>query len=163
MDTTVDRTRLFSHLTRTRFLHIEDALERGKLRFFMGSFERGQGSNQTAYAFLDLNEARVILHDLADGKPVDYSSFAGGKSGGGLIISRVVKIRTNDGQVWIQVQNGPGVHQGGVIKPNGKPAAEISIPLTVFEGRKLGHACLAYLQAWDVLCRRPALRENKNG
>jgi hypothetical protein len=150
MSETVDRPRLFSFLTRTRFLHIEDALERGKLRFFIGSFERGQGSNQTAYAFMDMDEARVILHDLADGKPVERTSFAGGKMGSGSIISRVIKIRTHEDKVWIQVANGPGVHQGGVIKPNGRPAAEISIPLTVFEGRKLGHACLAYLMAWDL-------------
>jgi hypothetical protein len=157
MDAAMDRPRLFSHLTRTRFLHIEDALEREKLRFFVGSFERGQGSNQTAYAFMDIEEARVILSDLADGKPVDYSSFAGGKTGRDLIISRVIKIRTHEDKVWIQVQNGPGVHQGGVIKPNGRPAAEISIPLTVFEGRKLGHACLAYLMAWEVGRRQKAV------
>lgn len=150
MDQQPDRPRLFSFLTRTRFLHIEDALERGKLRFFMGAFERGQGARQTAYAFVDIDEMRVILHDLADGVPVDYSSFAGGKTGRDLIVSRVVKIRTKDGQVWIQVANGPGVHQGGIIKPNGRPAAEISVPLTIFEGRKLGYACLAYLGAWEV-------------
>lgn len=116
----------------------------------MGSFERGKGSNQTAYAYADLDEMRVVLHDLADGAPVEYSSFAGGKTGAELIISRVVKIRTKDGQVWIQVSNGPGVHQGGVIKPNGRAAAEISVPLTMFDGRKLGWACLAYLQVWEM-------------
>lgn len=157
-----ERNRLFSHLTRTRFLHIEDALERRKLRFFMGSFERGKGSNQTAYAFVDVDEMRVILHDLADGLPVDYSSFAGGKTNADLIISRVVKMRTKDGQVWIQVQNGPGVHQGGVVKPNGRPAVEISVPMTIFEARKLGHACLAYLQTADVLCKIRGAGGDKN-
>ncbi len=150
---------MFSFLTRTRFLHIEDALEREKLRFFTGSFERGQGSRQTAYAFVDVDDMRVILHDLADGKPVDYSSFAGGRTATELIISRVVKMRTKDGQVWIQVQNGPGVHQGGVIKPNGKPAVEIATPLTIFESRKLGHVCLAYLQIAEFRMRTIVDRE----
>ncbi len=56
-----ERPRIFSHLTKTRFLHIEDALANGKkLRFFVGSFERGHGANATAYAFLDVDDARVI-------------------------------------------------------------------------------------------------------
>lgn len=152
MSTPVERPRIFSHLTRTRFLHIEDALERGKLRFFIGTFERGQGAGTTAYAFLDVNDARVILSDLAWGKAVDFSDFKGGKDGSGVIISRVLKIHARDNQIWIQVANGPGwAEANGAVKPNGKPSAEISIPLTLFEGRKLAHACLAYLQAWEVV------------
>jgi len=130
-------------------LHIEDALERGKLRFFIGEFERGKGSSGTAYAFLDVEDARVILSDLADGKPVDFIDYKGGKSGD-KIISRVLKIKTREQQVWLQVQNGQGVMQGGVIKPNGQAAADISIPLTMFEARTLGHACMAYLRVWEV-------------
>ena len=150
MNGPVDRPRIFSHLTRTRFLHIEDSLERGKLRFFIGSFERGKGSSGTAYAFMDEEDARVVFSDMAWGKPMEFNDFKGGKSGDG-IISRVLKIQTKADKTWIQVQNGPGENPGdGAIKPKGKPSVEISIPLTIFEGRKLAHACLAYLMAWDV-------------
>jgi len=131
-------------------LHIEDSLERGKLRFFIGEFERGKGAGKVAYAFLPVESARVVLSDLADGKPVDFSDYKGGRSGDNTVISRVLKIRTKDEKVWIQLQNGPGVMQEGIIKPSGRTAAEISIPLTMFEARTLGHACLAYLRAWDV-------------
>jgi hypothetical protein len=152
---TLDRPRIFSHLTRTRFLHIEDALERGKLRFFIGSFERGKGSNLTAYAFIDVDDARVIMSDLAWGKPVNFSDFKGGKNGEGVITSRVLKIQSKENQTWIQVANGPGwAETNGAVKPNGQPTAEISIPLTEFEGRKLGFACLAYMQAWEI--RKPS-------
>jgi hypothetical protein len=144
------RPRLFSYLTRTRFLHIEDALERRKLRFFIGSFERGHGANQTAYAFLDLEDARVILSDLADGRTVEYSGFGGGRSGMDMIISRVLKIQSRDASVWMQAQNGPGVYDHGIVKPSGRVTVEISIPLTTFDARRLGHACLAYLAAWQV-------------
>jgi len=69
-----------------------------------------------------------------------------------------LKIRgTGDGgrgtgdRVWIEVQNGLGQELGeGAVKPHGQPLAAISIPLTVFEARKMGFACLAYLQAWEV-------------
>lgn len=151
MDPLTDRPRIFSHLTRTRFFHIEDALSRGKLRFFIGSFEKGQGANATAYAFMDIDDARVVFSDMSWGKPVDFKDYKGGKDGMGLLISRMLKINTKDSQVWIELQNGAGegVGEGGV-KPRGEPFAVISIPFTIFESRKLAHACLAYLHAWDV-------------
>lgn len=159
MSTPVDRPRIFSHLTRTRFLHIEDSLERGKLRFFIGSFEKGKGASSTAYAFLDVEDARVVLSDLSWGKPVDFFDFKGGRDGNNVLISRVLKIQTKEGKVstgstqrvWVEVQNGQGQELGeGAVKPHGQPFAVISIPLTIFEGRKLAFAALAYMQAWEV-------------
>ncbi len=154
-------------MTKTRFLHIEDSLVQKKLRFFVGSFERGQGMNATAYAFLDLEDARVVLSDMSWGKVVDFADFKGGKDNNNAVISRVLKIRTREdkvsrtpdsGTVWIDVQNGPGQEFGEgsfvegrfPVKPLGKPFADISIPFTIFEGRKLAHACLAYIHAWEV-------------
>lgn len=165
--TPADRPRIFSHLTKTRFLHIEDSLERGnpgeeltrianfrrgKLRFFIGSFERGQGAVEMAYAFLDVEDARVVLSDLSWGKAVDFIDFKGGKDGKGMLSSRVLKIATKADKVWIDLQNGPGEElSGGGVKPKGRPTVEISIPLTVFESRKMAFATLAYLHGWDVL------------
>jgi len=145
-----ERPRLFSHLTRTRFLHIEDALERGKLRFFIGSFEKGRGSNSTAYAFLDVDDARVVLSDLSWGKPVEFIDFKGGRGSNNFLVSRVLKIETKQDKVWIEVRNGPGQELGeGAFRPNGK-GVSVSMPLTIFEGRKMGFACLAYVQAWEI-------------
>jgi len=146
-----ERVRVFSHISKTRFLHIEDSLSRAKLRFFIGSFEKGQGASSTAYAFLDLDDARVIMSDLAWGKPVNFVDHKGGLDAGSIAVARVLKIQTKEIQVWIQVSNGPGQQlPEGAIKPAGQPSAEISIPLTIFEARKMGFACLAYLQAWDL-------------
>ena len=150
-----DRYRLFSHMIQSRFLHIEDALsqDKPKLRFFIGSFERGQGANATAYAFLDLDEARVILNDMSWSKPVDVTLYSGGKDSNGQVISRVLKIKTNteEGKVWVELHNGKGEESfGGIVKPLGKPWAEVSIPLTIHESRKMAFACLAYIHAWEV-------------
>jgi hypothetical protein len=151
MSTTRDRPRIFSHLTKSRFLHIEDSLERGKLRFFIGSFERGQGAVEMAFAFMDVEDARVVLSDLSWGKAVDFVDFKGGRDDNQVIMSRVLKITTNENKVWVELQNGAGEElSGGGVKPKGKATVDISIPLTIFEGRKLAHACLAYIHAWDV-------------
>jgi hypothetical protein len=148
-----ERPRLFSHITRTRFLHIEDALANGrKLRFFVWSFERGHGANTTAYAFLDLDAGRVIMHDLAWGRAVNHTGYGGGRDSNDAVISRVLKIQTKEDKLWVQVENGTGEEvYGGITKPKGEPFAEVPVPLTVLDGRKMGYACLAYLQAWDVV------------
>jgi len=149
-------------------LHIEDALERdlpskSKLRFFIGSFERGQGSSGVAYAFLDVDDARVLFSDMAWGKPVEFNDFKGGKDGAGAVVSRRLKIQTRENQVWIQVANGPGqADVNGAVKPLGKPTVEISIPLTIFEGRKLAFACLGYVQAWEI-CKVSGVRFHVSG
>jgi hypothetical protein len=151
MSAPIDRPRIFSQITKTRFLHIEDSLAKGKLRFFVGSFERGHGANNTAYAFLDVEDARVVMNDLSWGKPVDFIDFKGGRDGNEQVIARVLKITRKTDQVWIEVQNGPGeLLFEGAVKPLGKPFAEISIPLSIYEARKMGFACLAYLQTWEV-------------
>jgi hypothetical protein len=146
----IERRRIFSHLTKTKFLHIEDSLALGKLRFFMGTFERGQGASSTAYAFLDLLDARVILSDMSWGKAVEFKDFKGGKDGHGVPVARLLKIQTREAKYWIELQNGPGEMMGdGLIKAHGT-MTEIPMQMTIFEGRRLAHACLAYIAAWDV-------------
>ena len=149
MAVAIERRRIFSHLTKTKFLHIEDSLGLGKLRFFMGTFERGQGASFTAYAFLDLLDARVILSDMSWGKAVEFKDFKGGRDGNGDLVARILKIQTREAKYWIELQNGPGEMNGGVIKPVGV-MTEIPMQMTIFEGRRLAHACLAYMAAWDV-------------
>lgn len=152
MATPTDRIRIFSHITKTRFLHIEDSLAHEKLRFFIGSFERGQGANATAHAFLDVADARVVFADLSWGKPIHFVDFKGGRDGHGDVISRMLKVHQRDNKVWIELHNGVGEEfPEGAIKPVGIPSAEISIPFTIRESRKMAFSCLAYLQAWDIL------------
>src|SRR5919109_4690726 len=126
MSLPTDRPRVFSHITRTRFLHIEDSLNHNKkLRLFVGSFERGQGASSTAYTFLDVDDARVVLNDLSWGRAVDFADFKGGQDSNGRIISRVLKIQSKEDKVWLEVHNGEGEALfGGVIKPHGQPYAE---------------------------------------
>jgi len=148
------RQRIYSHITRSRFLHLEDALAIGKVRLFVGQYRKGQGASATAFHFLDTADARVLFSDLAWSKPVDFTDYKGtpaqpGNDGNGPQ-SRVLKVKTKGDKVWLEVQNGPGQVVGqGAVKPAGKPDAAVSVPLSTWEARKLAHAALAYVRAWE--------------
>lgn len=145
------RYRVYSHITKSRFLHIEDALDIGKLRLFAGDYQKGEGAKAVAWHFLDVADARVLFNDLAWGKAVDYIEYKG-TANNGQPTSRVPKVRTNGHKVWVRLENGPreGIGQGAV-KPKGEPEAVVNVPLTTWEARRLAFAVLAHLDAWVVI------------
>lgn len=147
----VERYRIHSHMTRSRFLHVEDSLDIGKVRPFGGEYVKGRGAKATAIHYLDVADARLLLSDLAWGKPVDYVEWKG-SANGGEPTSRVLKVRTNGDKVWIRLENGPGQVIGqGAVKPKGDPAAVVNVPFTVWEARRLAPTVLAHLDAWEVV------------
>jgi len=64
------RVRIATHMTATRFLHVEDALGigAGKLRLFAGTYRRGHGTDTDGltFHFVDLADARVIFAALVN-------------------------------------------------------------------------------------------------
>ena len=146
------RYRIHTYMTKTRWLHIEDATAIGKVRLFAGQYQRGKGAEATAYHFLDIKTARALFSDLAWGKRVGFKEFKGIANGkDGKPISRVLQVKTNGGKVWFGLQNGPGEVIGeGAVKPAGKPDAEVNVPLTTWAARELGFAVLAHLAAWEA-------------
>ena len=149
----IERYRIYSHLTRTRFLHIEDCLDIGKLRLFAGEYQRGQGASVTAAHYLDVADARVLFNDMAWGKRLDYREYKG--TNGDKPTSRVLKVKRNGDKVWIRLESGPGEVVGeGAIKPAGEPEVVVNIPLTVWEARRMAFAVLAHLAAWEVVTFR---------
>ena len=155
------RYRLYEYMTRTKWLHVEDALSIGKLRLFAGSYQRGQGAQMTAFHFIDVADARVLFSDVAQGAPVDYCDFKGTTNSQGPH-SRVFKVKSNGhgDKVWFRLENGPGEVIGqGAVKPKGEPEAVVNIPFEPWEARKLALAVLSYLQASQVvdMMRRQAV------
>ena len=147
------RYRIHSHLTRSRFLHVEDALDIGKVRLFAGEYERGQGARVTASHYLDVADALVLLNDLAWGKDVDYVEYKG--TGGDRPTSRVLKVKRNGDKVWFRLESGPGEVIGeGAVKPAGKPETVVNVPFTIWEARRLAFVVLAHLQAREVVTFR---------
>ncbi|MDY7079782.1 MAG: hypothetical protein SXV54_23095 [Chloroflexota bacterium] len=176
------RYRIHSHLTRSRFLHVEDALDIGKVRLFAGEYERGQGARVTASHYLDVADALVLLNDLATasttastrggarggawGKDVDYVEYKG--TGGDRPTSRVLKVKRNGDKVWFRLESGPGEVIGeGAVKPAGKPETVVNVPFTIWEARRLAFVVLAHLQAWEVVTFRqracPATASTRGG
>lgn len=154
MSEQIERFRIHAYLTRTKWLHIEDALDIGKLRLFAGDYQKGKGAKAVAIHYLDVADTRVLLNDLAWGKAVDFCEFKG-TANGGEPISRVLKVRTNGDKVWFRLENGPGEVIGqGAVKPKGKPESVVNVPLSVWEARKLAMAVLAHLDAWEVITFR---------
>jgi hypothetical protein len=151
---TEERYRIHSHMTRSSFLHVEHALEIGKVRLFAGQYKRGEGAKVTAYHYLDVADVRVLLNDLAWGKGVDFIEYKGTDNREGPK-SRVLKVKRNGEKVWVRLENGPGQTIGeGAVKPAGDPDAVVNVPLSVWDARKLAHAILAYVQAWEVITFR---------
>ena len=160
------RYRIHSHLTRSRFLHVEDALDIGKVRLFAGEYERGQGARVTASHYLDVADALVLLNDLVWSKDVDYVEYKG--AGGDRPTSRVLKVKRNGDKVWFRLESGPGEVIGeGAVKPAGKPETVVNVPFTIWEARRLAFVVLAHLQAWEVVTFRqracPDLAERVQG
>jgi len=151
----ITRQRFYSYVTKTRFLHLEDSLEIGKIRLYVGEYRRGHGATATAHHYLDLNDARVLFSDMAWGKAVEFTDYKG-SSNGSQPQSRVLKIRhkadkAGEYRYWLEIQNGPGTVMGqGAIKPAGDPTAQVSIPFPIWDARRLAHAALAYIQAWEA-------------
>jgi len=150
--------RIYTQITRSAILHIEDALAIGKVRLFMISYQRGQGAKATAVHYLDVEDARVLAFDLAvrGALAEKFTDFKGSPTGlNGKPLSRVFKLEDRgQGQrapIVFQVSQGPGEVVGeGAIKPAGKPTVEIAMLLTRWQARRLGHALQSYLQAWDT-------------
>ena len=78
------RVRIASHVTQSRFLHVEDSLQLGKVRLYGGNYRRSAGASALAAHFLDIADARVVFDALARGEEgFAYKEYKGtpGKNG----------------------------------------------------------------------------------
>lgn len=153
---TLTRVRIYSHVTQSRFLHVEDALGvgAGKVRFFAGTYSRGRGMSTHGIHFLDLADARVIFDALARGEQgFSYKEYKGTppQNGSGAV-SRVLSIAVKGENVYIELKSGPGkLTNTGAITPNGPAKVEVNVGFKLYEARRLAASVLAYIHAWDVM------------
>ena len=150
------RVRLYSHVTQSRFLHVEDALAIGKLRLFAGNYRKGQGMDKQgfAHAFIDIADARVIFGALARGEQsFSHREYKGTPPKNGQIAtSRVLSITIKGENVYVELKSGPGkLTPTGAITPSGPAKVEVNVTFKLYEARRMAAAVLAYLHAWDVL------------
>ncbi len=153
--------RIYSQMTQSAFLHVEDALAIGKLRLFAGRYEKGKGASATAHHYLDLDDARLLFTDLAAGKvPITdekeqaYVEYKG--SGEGIPVSRILKVQARPERVFFELSYGPGEYSGeglgeGAVRPaRGAQRQSVTVALSWLEARKMALAVLAHLTAWEV-------------
>jgi hypothetical protein len=166
------RVRIYSHITQSRFLHVEDALGlgSGKLRLFAGTYSRGRGMSTHAIHFLDLADARVIFGALARGdQGFSHKEYKGtppqtghldkpgagseqGRRDGNGAVSRVLSIAVKGENVYIELRSGPGkMTNTGAITPNGRAKVEVNVGFKLYEARRMAASVLAYIHAWDVM------------
>jgi hypothetical protein len=146
------RVRIHSHVTRSRFLHVEDSLAIGKLRLFAGVYERDRGLIQHSIHFVDIADARVVFGALARGEPdFNYREFKGTPTDSGAV-SRVLSVQVKDEDVYVELKSGPGkLTPTGAVTPVGKASVEVNVGFRLYESCRMGAAVLAYLRAWDVI------------
>ena len=163
------RVRLYSHVTQSRFLHIEDALAIGKLRLFAGNYRKGQGMDKQGFAnaFVDVADARVIFGALARGEQsFSHREYKGtppktrperqpegaSRRNGQPATSRVLSVAVKGDNVYVELKSGPGkLTPTGAITPNGPAKVAVNVTFKLYEARRMGTTILAYLHAWDVL------------
>lgn len=150
------RVRIHSHITQSRFLHVEDALNlgAGKIRLFGGSYAKGKGMTVHVFHFLDLADARVIFSALARGEQgFAHKEYKGTPPhNGGTAVSRVLSIAVKGENVYIELKTGPGkLTNTGAITPNGQAIAEVNVGFKLYEARRMAASVLAYIHAWDVM------------
>lgn len=148
------RVRIYSHITQSRFLHVEDALAIGKLRLFGGNYRKGQGMTAYANAFVSIADARVIFSALACGEQgFSHKEYKGTppQNGNGAV-SRVLSIAVKGENVYMELKTGPGkLTNTGAITPNGPAKVEVNVGFKLYEARRMAASVLAYIQAWDVM------------
>ncbi|HIQ06679.1 MAG TPA: hypothetical protein EYH31_13535 [Anaerolineae bacterium] len=156
-----NRYRIYTHITRSAILHVEDALEVGKLRLLLFQYRRGEGAQANASHYLDVEDARVLCFDLAQGHlPERFLDYKGSPTArNGKPLSRVLKVEDRGQRarnpIVIQISNGPGERVGeGAIKPAGKPDVELAILLSRWQARRLALAVQAHLNAWEIVTFR---------
>ncbi|MCI0395982.1 MAG: hypothetical protein L0332_27055 [Chloroflexi bacterium] len=152
--TTPTRVRIYTHVTQSRFLHVEDALNIGKVRLFAGNYRRGEGMDSHAYHFIDLADARVILGALARSEAgFSHKEYKGTPPQNGRpAVSRVLSVAVKGENVYVELKTGPGkLTNTGAIAPNGPAVVEVNVAFKLYEARRMATAVLAYLEAWDVL------------
>ena len=150
------RVRIYSHVTQSRFLHVEDALAIGKLRLFAGNYRKGQGMDKQGFAnaFVDVADARVIFGALARGEQsFNHREYKGTPpKNGQTATSRVLSVAVKGENVYVELKSGPGkLTPTGAITPNGKPEVEVNVGFKLYEARCMAASVLAYIHAWDVM------------
>lgn len=149
--------RIVRHVTRTRILTVEDALEMGKVKVGLVEYKRGQGIIGEVTHWLDLKDASLMFHDLLTNPRRFKQLWDGwtdykGSRVDGEVQSRIFAIQVveADNPVKITASAGPGEVIGeGAIKPlRDADRTEVAVLLSWQDARAMALAVTTHVQAW---------------
>lgn len=151
--------RIYSHVTRNRILHVEDALQIDKVHLDAYEFKKGAGAQARAEAYVDVHEARLLFNQLSTGAIPNGSKFEaiGGGFRDGEAVGRTLVVQEVEANnpIKFTLANGPSIPmKGGLFKPawwgneDVDPWAEVGVLLDRRTARKIALAVLEHLQAW---------------
>ena len=154
MDTYRPRNlRIFSYRTNRIMLHIEDMLDMGKIAVDLWQYSKGNGSSKHFTCYVDVDDMRLIAHQLLTGKLEPWTDYKGqANKATGEIVARVLRIEqatdTKIQGIRINCAAGPGTRlPTGAVKPAGK-LDSLTALLPADEALSMALAIREHLQAW---------------
>lgn len=148
---TPETPRIFEYITKSTWLHFEDALQIGKLKLFAGKYQNGAGASDTAAHYLDDAAARPILHDMLWSKQIETKDYKG-QTKQGQTTSRVLSINTAEKGYYFELSSGPGKEtKTGAVMPAGKPDTAVNVFVPFSIARQIAADVLEYLAARRVV------------
>jgi hypothetical protein len=151
--------RIFSLVTKTRIIHVGDALNIDRLHLDLYTYKKGQGTSAHVEMYVPTNQARIIFADLStcklsvNGDGI-YTEMWSGTLRNGKPQARILRIGATDANkpAFIEVMNCEGQRlRGGAIKPKkGASQTRVRILLDWRTARTLSLSVLEHLQAWST-------------
>ena len=154
--------RIYSHRTKTRILHIGDALDLDRIHLDLYDYERGQGTKGHVEFFIHRTEARIIFSDMITcSLPTDpkgiYLELMSGTPRDGKLQARTFKIEvigTPDARkpLAFEVMNCEGERMGeGAVKPKrGAQQTRVRALMDWRTARKVALSVLSHMNAWEA-------------
>jgi hypothetical protein len=146
--------RILTFTRKTRILHVENALEIGRLRFEIYRYQRGEGAQASVEHYLTYTDALPLLADLAHGTLSAPYTEQKGSLNQSKPVARHLTIEPLDDGAKLTIANGPGeaiADDEGNLSVKPKPGAQpttIDFRLDRHNTRVLGHTALLHIQAW---------------
>lgn len=134
-------------------LHVEDLLDLGKIAIDIWQYSKGNGSSKRFTCYVDVDDARLIAHQILIGKLDNWTDYKGGiNEQTGEITARVLRLEqatdTKIAGLRINCAAGPGTRmETGAVKPAGK-LDSLTALLPTDEALKMALALREHLQAW---------------
>jgi len=146
--------RILTFTRKTRILHVENALEIGRLRLEIFRYQRGEGAQASVEHYLTYTDALPLLADLAHGTLSAPYTEQKGSLNQSKPIARCLTLEPFEDGVKLTITNGPGeaiADDDGNLSVKPKPGAQptaIDFRLDRHNARVLGHTTLLHIQAW---------------